>query len=99
MRIFFAGQGRTKVCGEAYFTYAAVGNLRRTPPRGKKAIYGWTLIRGALRWRAWFIGTGFIDLYSCRGYEDVQTGSFPGGARLLQRIDEWLLTVEGRVEQ
>ena len=43
MRIFFAGQGRTKVCGEAYWSYAAAGNLRRTPASGKKAIYGWTL--------------------------------------------------------
>ena len=40
---FFAGQGRTKVCGGAYLTYAAAGNLRRTPPSGKKALYGWSL--------------------------------------------------------
>ena len=43
MRMFFAGQGRTRVCGEAYFADAAAGNPRRTPPNGKKAIYGWTL--------------------------------------------------------
>jgi hypothetical protein len=45
MRIFFAGQGRTRVFGEAYTKYAAAGNPRRTMFGGKKAIYGWTLIR------------------------------------------------------
>jgi len=43
MRIFFAGQGRTRVCGEAYFMYAAAGNPRRTQSSVKRAIYGWTL--------------------------------------------------------
>jgi len=43
MWIFFAGQGRTRVCGEAYFMYAAAGNPRRTQSSGKKTIYGWTL--------------------------------------------------------
>ena len=45
---FFAGQGRTRVCGEAYFMYAAAGNPRRTPPSGKKTICGWTLVRTAV---------------------------------------------------
>ena len=48
MRIFFAGQGRTRVCGEAYFMYAAAVNPRRTQSNGKKAIYGWTLFRWQL---------------------------------------------------
>jgi hypothetical protein len=43
MRIFFAGQGRTRVLGEAYTKYAAAENPRRTKPSGKKTIYGWTL--------------------------------------------------------
>jgi hypothetical protein len=29
-----------RICGEAYFIYAATGNLRRTQPSGKKTIYG-----------------------------------------------------------
>ena len=41
-RIFFSGQGRTKVCDKAYYKYAAAGNLGKTPPSAKKAIYGWT---------------------------------------------------------
>jgi hypothetical protein len=45
MRIFFDGQGRTRVFGEAYRKYAAAGNPRRTKSRGKKTIYGWTLKR------------------------------------------------------
>jgi hypothetical protein len=36
--IFFAGQGRTMVYGEACFLYAAAGNLRRTPLSGKKKV-------------------------------------------------------------
>jgi hypothetical protein len=35
-----SAQGRTRVCGEAYLPYAAAGNPRRTPLRGKRAIYG-----------------------------------------------------------
>ena len=45
MRIFFVGQGRTRVCGETYFLYVAAGNPRRTQPGGKKTIYGWKLVR------------------------------------------------------
>jgi hypothetical protein len=45
MRIFFDGQGRTRVFGEAYRKYAAAGHPRRTKSRGKKTIYGWTLKR------------------------------------------------------
>jgi len=44
MRIFSAEQGHTRVCGEAYYTYATAGNPRRTQFSGKKAIYGWTPI-------------------------------------------------------
>jgi hypothetical protein len=40
---FFAGQGRKRVCGEAYFMYAAAGNPRRTQASEKETIYGWTL--------------------------------------------------------
>jgi hypothetical protein len=43
MWIFFVGQGRTRFCGEAYSKYAAAVNSRRTPPIGKKTIYGWKL--------------------------------------------------------
>jgi hypothetical protein len=43
MWIFFVGQGRTRICGEAYSKYAAAGNPRRTQPSEKKTIYGWTL--------------------------------------------------------
>ncbi len=43
MSNFFVEQGRTRVCGEAYSTYAAAGKPRRTPLGGKRAIYGWTL--------------------------------------------------------
>ena len=43
MRNFFVERGRTRVCGEAYSTYAAAGKPRRTPLGGKSAIYGWTL--------------------------------------------------------
>ncbi len=41
MRDFFDEQGRTRVCAEAYSTYAAGENLRRTPLIGKRTIYGW----------------------------------------------------------
>jgi hypothetical protein len=34
--IFFAGQGRTKVCGEAYFTNAAAGNPLRPAGQWEK---------------------------------------------------------------
>ncbi len=44
MRIFCVGQGRTRVCGEAYSVYVAAGNPRRTPYNAKKTIYGWTLV-------------------------------------------------------
>ncbi len=30
------GKGRTRVCGEAYFSYVAVENPRRTQYRGKR---------------------------------------------------------------
>ncbi len=43
MRIFCVGQGRTRVCGEAYSVYVATGNPRRTRYNAKKTIYGWTL--------------------------------------------------------
>jgi hypothetical protein len=43
LRIFLAGQGRTRVFGEADSTYAATGNPLRTKTSGKKTIYGWTL--------------------------------------------------------
>jgi hypothetical protein len=33
---FAPRQGRTRVCGEAYFSYAAAGNSRRTTYRGKR---------------------------------------------------------------
>jgi hypothetical protein len=39
MRDFFDEQGRTKVFVEAYMSYAADGNLRRTPLIGKITIY------------------------------------------------------------
>jgi hypothetical protein len=48
MRIFFVGKGRTRVCGETYLLYAAARNPRRTPPNGKKTIYGWKLISGGI---------------------------------------------------
>jgi len=51
MRIFPAEQGRTKVCGEAYYTYAAAGNPRRTQFSGEKAIYGWTLVNDRINIR------------------------------------------------
>jgi hypothetical protein len=43
MRIFFAGQGRTRVFDEAYMKYATARNPRRTASNEKKTIYGWTL--------------------------------------------------------
>ena len=43
MSNFCSDQGRTRVYGEAYFLYAVAENLRRTPSRAKKAIYGWAL--------------------------------------------------------
>ena len=48
MRIFCVGQGRTRVCGEAYSVYVAAGNPRRTPYNAKKTIYGWTLFNFGL---------------------------------------------------
>jgi hypothetical protein len=43
MRNFSAEQGRTRVFVEAYRSYSANGNPRRTPLIGKRAIYGWKL--------------------------------------------------------
>ncbi|MFC1829263.1 hypothetical protein ACFL0O_06605 [Thermodesulfobacteriota bacterium] len=43
MSSFFDEQGRTRVCAEAYITYAAGGNPRRTLLIGKRTISGWTL--------------------------------------------------------
>jgi hypothetical protein len=49
MRIFFDGQGRTRVLGprkagqEGLQSYAAAGNPRRTTSIGKKTIYVWKL--------------------------------------------------------
>jgi len=45
MSSFFDEQGRTRVFVEAYSAYSADGNPRRTLLIGKRAIYGWTLIR------------------------------------------------------
>ena len=43
MSNFFSEQGRTRVYAETYFSYVAGENPRRTPLRGKRAIYGWKL--------------------------------------------------------
>jgi hypothetical protein len=43
MSILCSEQGRTRVYAEAYFSYVAGENPRRTPLRGKRAIYGWKL--------------------------------------------------------
>jgi hypothetical protein len=43
MRNFSDEQGRTRVFVEAYRSYSADGNPRRTPLSGKRAIYGWNL--------------------------------------------------------
>lgn len=45
MSNFFGEQGRTRVFGETYSTYVAAGKPRRTPPGGKRAIYGWALTK------------------------------------------------------
>jgi hypothetical protein len=45
MRILCSEQGRTRVYAEAYFSYVAGENPRRTPLRGKRAIYGWKLTK------------------------------------------------------
>ena len=37
--------GQARVFGEAYFLYAATGKPRRTPFSGKRAIYGWTIVK------------------------------------------------------
>jgi len=47
MRYFFSEQGRTRGCAETYTWYFAGGTPRRTPLRGKIAIYGWTLAKNA----------------------------------------------------
>jgi phage terminase large subunit GpA-like protein len=39
----------SRVCGEAYSLYAEAGNPRRTQIRAKRAIYGWKLIKDALK--------------------------------------------------
>jgi uncharacterized protein YbaR (Trm112 family) len=44
MKIFFAGQDRTRVLGEAYTKYAAAGNPRRTKSSGKKTILDGQLV-------------------------------------------------------
>ncbi len=43
MSILCSEQGRTRVYAEAYFSYVAGENPRRTPLREKRAIYGWKL--------------------------------------------------------
>jgi len=43
MSNFFDEQGRTRVYAEAYMTYAASENPRRTLIIGKRAISGWKL--------------------------------------------------------
>jgi hypothetical protein len=45
MRNFSDEQGRTRVFVEVYRWYSADGNPRRTPLIGKRAIYGWKLVR------------------------------------------------------
>jgi hypothetical protein len=45
MSNFFSEQGRTRVYAETYLSYVAGENPRRTPLRGKRAIYGWKLDR------------------------------------------------------
>jgi hypothetical protein len=44
MRIFYDGQGRTRVFGESYVKYVAAGNPRRTKSIVKKTIYVWELL-------------------------------------------------------
>jgi hypothetical protein len=65
MRIFSVGQGRTRICGETYLLYVAAGNPRRTPPSGKKTIYGWKLIKSTGKQpdlqKATFIDTGHLN--------------------------------------
>jgi hypothetical protein len=65
MRFFFAGQGRTRVCGEAYFMYAAAGNPRRTQSSEKKTIYGWTLDR-PLKIEFCFVTSNFALKYGLK---------------------------------
>jgi len=57
-------QGRTRVYAEAYFSYVAGENPRRTPLRGKRAIYGWKLDQP--------LGFG-IALFSGRKFETIIT--------------------------
>jgi hypothetical protein len=45
MRNFSDEPGRTRVFVEAYRSYSADGNPRRTPLSGKRAIYGWKRIK------------------------------------------------------
>jgi hypothetical protein len=45
MRSFSDEQGRTRVFVEAYRSFSADGNPRRTPLIVKRAIYGWKLVR------------------------------------------------------
>ena len=49
MSILCSEQGRTRVDAEAYISYVAGENPRRTPLRGKRAIYGWKLTRRSER--------------------------------------------------
>jgi hypothetical protein len=50
MSIFCSAQDRTKVYAEAYCSYVAGENPRRTLLRAKRAIYGWKLIKGRIMW-------------------------------------------------
>jgi hypothetical protein len=45
MSPLFSEQGRTRVDAEAYFSYVAGENPRRTPLRGNRAIDGWKQAR------------------------------------------------------
>jgi hypothetical protein len=55
MSSFFSEQGRTRVYAETYFSYVAGKNPRRTPLRGKRAIYGWKLTIH-LKYTIYFMG-------------------------------------------
>ncbi|MDY6953174.1 MAG: hypothetical protein SWE60_16830 [Thermodesulfobacteriota bacterium] len=43
---FLDEQGGTRVYGEAYMWYVAAENPRTTPLIEKRAIYGWTPVKG-----------------------------------------------------
>jgi hypothetical protein len=59
MRKFSDEQGRTRVFVEAYRSYSADGNSRRTPLIGKRAIYGWKLDRFEREY-LWWKHKGFM---------------------------------------